>query len=328
MNTNRICVLATIAALLLIGGSVGAQEQTYSLAYKFVPGRTDVTQMTMTGTLPLQMTPGPEANIPPMGFDVSLNMNMTMSQLCSAVDAKGTAQLQTTIPMMATHTSMDVVNQKVDTLFKWENGQIEMSVNGTAQPPDENLKKLAGILGATLRMTMTPGGQTTADAETQKLLMSMMNANGGMTADLNRLNALTSQLPDHPVKVGDTWKVSDTGKLGDATLSGSSDLKLAAIETFEGARTARIEGEARLSIAGQMPATGGMGMPARVNITRSDIAIAFVNHFDLDRGLVLVSTMNLNQNMAMMISMGEGNQAVVLPATIENAQMTMETRHQ
>jgi hypothetical protein len=113
--------------------------------------------------------------------------------------------------------------------------------------------------------------------------------------------------------------------MGEATATGSSNLKLAAIETFEGVKTARIEGEARLSISGQMPPTSQMGMPGQTSMTRLDLAMTFVNRFDLDRGNMLASSMNLNQNMAMMISMGPADaQQIHIPATIENAQMTVE----
>jgi hypothetical protein len=156
----------------------------------------------------------------------------------------------------------------------------------------------------------------------------MMNMSGGMGIDMNRLSSLTSALPDHPVKVGDTWELTDSVQMGQASMTGNSNFKLTALEAFEGVQTARIEGQARLSINGQMPGTSPMGMPVQTNITRLDIAVAFVNHFDLAKGNVLLSSMNMNQNMAMMITMGEGPQAVHLPATIENAQLTMEVRRQ
>jgi len=94
-------------------------------------------------------------------------------------------------------------------------------------------------------------------------------------------------------------------------------------------RTARIEGQATMSMSGQMPGMSGpMGM--NFNITKMETNIAFVNHFDPAKGVMPLSQANLAQNMIMMLTMGGmgGGQAVNLPLTIENAQMTMEMRQQ
>jgi hypothetical protein len=203
-----------------------------------------------------------------------------------------------------------------------------MTVNGQAQPADDNQTKLVKMLGMTMKMVMTPTGKTTPEAETAQAFAAMMNMSGGMGMDLNRLSALTSALPDHPVKVGDTWSIADTGKLGEAAVVGSSDLKFVRLETIDGVNTARIEGTAKMSISGNMPASTPMGMPAQVNITRLDMNIVFVNHFDLDKGNLLSSKANICQSMAMMINLTQGQQAIHMPATIDNAQMTMEMKRQ
>ncbi|MEI6503782.1 MAG: DUF6263 family protein [Armatimonadota bacterium] len=319
--------LLAMSLLVCLTATVALAQDTYDLRYKFTPNQTDLYQITTSGTIPMDLTPGPEAGFPAMSMNMALNMTMLMSQLCTGVDNAGVGELETKYPGMTVHTTIQVPDQPIDMLMTWEKGVLTSAIGGQVQPADDNQKKMAAMLGAAMKMKMSPTGKTTPDAETQKLIAAMMNASGGMTIDSSRLNALTSGLPDHPVKIGDTWSLADTGQMGEAVITGSSNLKLTAIEVFEGVKTARIEGEARLSINGSTPQTSQMGMPVQTNITRLDLAMTFVNHFDLDRGNMVVSAMNLNQNMAMMISMGEGGaQQIHIPATIENAQMTVEVR--
>lgn len=321
----RTLPLVCLLACLLVGAA-HAQEAV-DLRYKFTAGETDTYQITTGGTIPLDLTPGPEAGIPPMTMDLALNMVMQMTQACTGVDDKGVGQLEMCYPTMTVQTKMQA-GEPIDMLMKWENGALTTTLNGQAQPVDENQKKMMALLASVMKMKMTPQGKTTLDPETEKIVQAMMSASGGMQMDFGKLNALTNALPDHPVKVGDTWTLEDSGQMGAATLTGTSTFKLAALEPFEGVPTARIEGEARMSINGQMPTATPVGMPVQTNITRLDIALAFVNHFDPARGKMLASDMNMNQNMAMMISMGApGGQMVHLPATIENAQMSVEFRH-
>lgn len=314
-----VCLLMVSAAL--------AQDDATTLRYKYTPGETLAYQSTMSGTIPMDLTPGPEAGIPAMGIDMTMDISMLSNQACKSVDEQGNGVIELTYPGSTFRTSVHAGDQPMEMVLTWDKGVLTNTVNGQAQPPDDNSKKLALILSTPIKMTISPTGKATPDAESAKLLSAMMNASGGMTMDLSRLSALTNGLPDHPVKVGDTWAVQDTAQMGGATIAGTSTLKLAALETFEGTKTARIEGEARLSITGQMPGSSPMGMPVQTNITRLDIAMTFVNHFDLARGNMLVSNMNICQNMAMVISMGQGGaQPVHIPATIENAQMTVEMR--
>ena len=324
MNTRLLFPLVC----LLIASVALAQDDTYNLRYKFTPNETLDYQITMSGTIPMDLTPGPEAGIPAMGIDIAMDISMLTSQACKAVDDQGQGAVEVTYPSSTFRTSVQTGDQPVEMLMTWEKGVLTNTVNGQVQPADENARKLAQMLGTPIEMTILPNGKSTVDPETAKLLSTMMTASGGMTMDVSRLSALTNGLPDKPVKIGDTWGIQDSVAMGGATLAGTSNLKLAAIETFEGVRTARIEGEARLSITGQMPGSSPMGIPVETNITRLDIAMTFVNHFDLDRGNLLLTSMNLCQNMAMMLSMGGQGaaQPVHIPATIENAQMTIEMR--
>lgn len=321
-------ILCCLALCLCLSAAV-AQEQPLLLRYKFTPGHTDTYQMTSTGTIPMDLTPGPEAGVPPMAMDMAVDMSLTMAQTVRSVAPDGSAQVEVRYPSMTIRTTLQPGGQPMEVLMTWDKGVLTNTINGQTQPADPNQQKMAQLLTAALKMTVTPTGKSTPDPETAKLMADLMSASGGMSMDFSRLSALTSALPEQPVKVGDTWSIQDTGAIGGANLAGSSNFKLAALEDFEGTLSARIEGEARLTLSGQMPPSAPMGIPVQTNITRLDLAMRFVNHFDLAKGNMLQTTMSLNQNMAMVISTGAaGGQQVHIPATIENAQMTIDVRRQ
>jgi len=322
-------VLAVAVVMLCVVALAAAQEQPILLRYKFTAGQTNVYTARATGTLPVNLNPGPEAGIPAMGFDTTVEMSLTMQNACKAVNPDGAAQVETTIPAMTVRLGIAVAEQPMDIVMKWENGKLTNSVNGQEQPLDENGQKLAQALAATFKYTVKPTGEQTPDAETIKLMNALYNASSFTGLDLSRLSALTSRLPDEAVAPGAVWKVEDEQANAQGGLSGKSEIKFAGYEDLQGVRTARLEGQATMSMHGQTPGTGGpMGMS--FNITKLETDIAFVNHFDPAKGVMPLSQANIAQNMIMLVSMGglAGGQAVNLPVTIENAQMTMEMRQQ
>jgi hypothetical protein len=324
---KRMVVLTVI--LLAAVSLAAAQDQPVVLNYKFTAGQTDTYATRTTGTLPINMTPGPEAGIPAMGFDTTLDMQMTTQNTCKSVTPDGSGVVEMRIPAMTIRLSIAVAEQPMDIIMKWENGALTSTLNGQQQPLDENGQKLAQALAATLRYTIKPTGEQTPDAETIKLLNALYNASSFTGLDLSRLSALTSRLPAEAVTPGATWQVEDEQTNPHGTIGGKSQLKFTGFEDLDGVRTARIEGQATMSMSGQMPGMSGpMGM--NFNITKMETNIAFVNHFDPAKGVMPLSQANLAQNMIMMLTMGGmgGGQAVNLPLTIENAQMTMEMRQQ
>ncbi|MEN6644163.1 MAG: hypothetical protein ABFE08_17125 [Armatimonadia bacterium] len=321
--------LSTLVVLLLALTATGvwAQDEAVTLRYKFVPGQTAELAMKGTGTMPMSITPGPEAGGANMAFDIIMDMTMDMMQKTASVDAQG-GHFEQTMPCMTIRTTMQVMGQPTEVVVSWKDGAVCTTVNGQVQPLDENMKKMQQMLSQTMKMTMDPLGKTTPDPETAKAMAAMFNPSGLGGVDFGKLGALTSALPEQAVKVGDTWELKDEAKLGEATMTGASTMKLAGFEVVEGRRMAKIEGQARLTAQGQMPGGAAMGMPVNVNITSLDVALAFVNHFDIEAGVVAVSEMNLCQNMQMMLTVpaAMAGQEMHIPASIENAQMTMETR--
>jgi len=324
--SGRLCMLMVLLVVLTVTG-VWAQEAPVTLRYKFVPGQTAALAMKGAGTMPMSITPGPEAGGANMAFDIIMDMNMDMMQKTASVDAEG-GHLENTMPTMTIRTTMQVMGQPTEVIVSWKDGAVSTTVNGQMQPLDENMKKMQQMLSQTLKMTMDPLGKTTPEPETAKAMASLFNPSGLGGVDFGKLGALTSALPEQPVKIGDTWEIKDEAKLGEATMAGTSTMKLAGFEVVEGRRMAKIEGQARLTAQGQMPGGAAMGMPVNVNVTSLDVAVAFLNHFDIEAGVVSLSEMNLCQNMQMMLTVPAtmAGQEMHIPAAIENAQMTMETR--
>lgn len=314
-------VLCLLAVLVL---SCAWAQEAVTLRYKFVPNRVDAMSMTGNGTIPMTINPGPEAGVPGMGMDIMMDMTMRSCQVCKSVDDKGVGSLETTIPLMAIHTTLQVADQPVEMMMKWEKGVLSNTVNGQSLPADENIQKLTQLLCVPMKSTQTPLGVVKPDSESTKMLASLFNQSGLNSLDWTQVGALTSALPENPVKVGDTWTIQSKLPTGQALLQGTSKFKLAAIENFEGAKVARIEGTATLMANGQMGATTPMGMPANINITNMNIVLNFVNRLDIAKGIIVTSDVNMVQNMDMMISMGAQNMHI--PASIENGQMTMQIR--
>jgi len=322
-------MLVVAAVTLSVVSLAMAQDQPILLRYKFVPGQTDTYALRATGTMPVNINPGPEAGIPAMGFDTTIELAMTMQNVCKALNPDGSGLVEMSIPTMTTRLAIDVAEQPMDIVMQWENGKLTSTLNGQVQPLDANGQKLAQALAATFRYNVKPTGEQTPDAETVKLMNALYNASSFTGLDLSRLSALTSRLPDAPVTPGATWTVQDDVSNPQGAMSGKSELKFVGYDDLEGVRTARIEGQATMSMSGQMPGMGGpMGM--NFNITKLETNISFVNHFDPVKGLTPLSQANLAQNMIMMMSMGGmgGGQNITFPMTIENAQMTLETRKQ
>jgi hypothetical protein len=318
------------AVLVLIGliSVAAAQNEPLLLRYKFTAGQTDTFVMRGTGTLPLSLNPGPEAMIPAMGFDVTMDMELTTKQVCRSVAADGSGVVEVTFPAMTVRAGMQVGDQPVETVLKWENGVLSTTVNGEAQPEDDNTRKLSQTLAATLTMTVKPTGEQTPDADTVKAMNELYSATLFTGLDMSRLSALTSRLPEGAVSPGATWTVEDTARNEQCTMSGRSSFKFTGLEDCGGTRAARIEGQATMTMNGQTTGTGNLGMSFSYNLTGLEINVSFVNHLDPVRGVTVLSQANMVQNMAMIISLVGvmGAQPVHLPASIENGQLSFEVR--
>lgn len=329
---GRNCLLACLSVLLLVTAGL-AQDEPVTLRYKhYTAGETVHFQVTASGVMPMtvDLTNAGEGQAGMLAMDMNITTDVLVDELCRSVDDQGVASVEMTIPQIISHNNFQQGGQPIDTVFEWKDGAITNAVNGTAVPETEEMRQAKALLSSALKMRVEPNGKTTPDADTVVLLEKLTNANGGMGGlDMGRMNAMTSMLPDHPVKVGDTWAYEDEAKAMGLNLKTTSTFKLAALEQFEGRRVARIEGHATLNSTGQADTPQAPAPTANTAIfTRIEVTTDFVNYFDLEKSCVVYSKMTMVQNMAMMITQPAkpGAAPVCLPATIDNGQMTSETR--
>ncbi len=327
-------MMRTLGAMLLCmtllsaGGGLWAQdEEPVLLQYKFIPDRTVEYETTGNGVMPMNLTLGPEAGNQTLAIDMTMDMRIGMKETCDEVLEDGNGKMLMALPLMVIQVNTAVADQAVDALVTWENNVLAVTVNGQPAPPDANVQKLEALLKDPIKLTMTPTGAAQLDPESLELLGQLNSMPmGGFTYSLNNL---TGGFSEEPVKPGDTWEVTITGEQTNGTLEGAGQSKLVGFEEIEGIRCARIEGEAQLKALKPL-ANAGMGPGVKSEITAMDIAVTFVNYFDPEAGHMVLSTLDMTQNMSMMVTTGgqDAAQPVQLPATIENGQMHMEMRYQ
>ena len=321
-----VSILAVASGLLSL--SPGWADEPLLLRYKFSAGSTTIYELTGNGVIPMTITLPPETGMKAMPLDTTMDLHLLLQQVCQSVDDHGAGHVDLSYLLMMIKTSMQVEDKPVDSVVTWENKELTITLNGQGLPQDENARKLTKLLASTLKLIISPLGQTKPDPETAKMMAELFSMSGMGGADFSKLSGLTGGLPDKPVKSGDTWKLEDTIEMGGAQFKGSSESKLVAVEDYAGLKCAHIEGEARLAATGKMAGGAPPGLPAQTNITSMDLAVKFTNYFDLRSGQMAATTMNLTENISMVISTGggQGHQAVQLPATIDNAQMHMEMK--
>jgi hypothetical protein len=324
----RLWQVLLCGLLLLVGAVALAQDDAaVLLQYKFVPGRTVVYEVTGNGTVPMSLTTGPEAGNQTIALDMAMDLRIGMKETCEGLDEEGKGKMVMSLPLMVIQVNTAVGDQAIASFTTWENNALSVTVNGQTIPPDANVQKLETLLKTPIRLTMSPAGAAKLDEETAKLLGDMLNNPlGGFSQSLN---ALTGGFSDQPVRPGETWKTALTGEQTNGALEGTADCTFAGFEDLGGVRCARIEGEAQVKSLKPLPniSMGGQGESA---ITAMGISMAFVNYFDPAAGHMVLSIMDMTQNMSMIVTVGGqgGAQGLQMPATIENSQMHMEMRHQ
>lgn len=318
-------VLGLLGVVALGAVALAADDEPLVLKYKFTAGQTRSYEVSGRGVMPMTINAGAEAGGMDIGLDLNLDLTAAYEQTCQAVDDKGVGTLQVKFPGLTMRMTMQAGPQAMDALINWEKDALGITFNGQPMPLDESAQKLQALLRTVLTMTLEPDGKSKLDPKSLEALgpmasMPMMGMSSGV-------NNLTAGFSPAPVKPGDTWQVGIKPEETGGTLEGSGDYKFVSYEEVEGVKCARIEGQARFRTT-QALNNVSTGMPGQMNISSMDIATNFINWFDPVAGEMVLSRLNMNQNMSMMIAMGGGGgvQMASFPATVENAQMSLEVR--
>jgi hypothetical protein len=318
-----LCVLLVMSVAVL---AAAQNDEPTLLQYKFAPGTTQHTEIVGTGSVPMNIQLGLDAGGQDMSMDIAMDLRLLQTQTCESVSDTGEATMVMKVPSMTVKSSIDVADQKIESLMTWENGQLAMTLNGQAQPlpADATVEQLGKILAGGIKSLVRPDGASRLDAENTKLMQSMTGFSMGLGASATSLMA---GFPKQPVKPGDTWTLELKPEEAGGFLAGTGDFKLEGYEDLEGVRCAKITGQARLhSLQPIISPSSAMGQASTIN--SMEINVEFTNYFDVAKGEMALTKMTLVQNLEMIITMGGqgGAQAMQIPASVQNSQMNMEVR--
>jgi hypothetical protein len=192
---TRLLILSALAVIALGGGAV-AQEEV-DLAFKFTPGDVMDYDITMSGSGGLR---APDGELAAMGLQGNLRLSITVAEALP----DGNARLQLLMP--SADIRVTVGPQRARLVYS--NGQIRWYSDGREQaPPDVDMSQ-APMLGVPLEFLASPKGQIL------DVLLPEIADLAGMGQMVPGLgppqfkNLGDPMFPDHPVKVGETWRRS------------------------------------------------------------------------------------------------------------------------
>lgn len=296
LRNPRRRLLLSAAAALLAAPSLCAQDQPpappapgggqgVKLAYKYRAGQVQRFRAGYTSDMSLTMD-GPAAGAGPI--PITVKMALRYSEKIAGVK-DGVATVVTKMDGLSMNTNAMGTSFAV----KMANGKTTMSMNGQPVKPGSPLAAALPKMTAA-RMSMTAQRDALGNEKRMQSGPEMDQYFGGGT------NAATVQLPDHPVKVGDTWETTMKTKPaipgspgGGASAVPEMEIKLTntlkGLETKNGKQFAIIETVG----TGSLPAGAG-GALQELNQN-----MAGTTRFDVGRGAVVSGQYSLDMGMKM-----------------------------
>ena len=312
-------LLGVLAAVVIGAAAMAQDDQPVLLQYKFTPGQTARFEMTANGTEPrTEVDPNAQA----VAMDTNLDLRMVMTHTCKKITEEGLAAILTRFPEMLVKTTMPMQNN--DTVLTWEKGALQVQFNGQPVTDDYIIELLKPLFGAGIKTLMKPSGATKMDPETAKRLLSWSSLGmGGMQI---AMNGLIGAFPDHPVKPGDSWTVELKPEQTGGMLAGTAEYKLEGYEDVDGARCAKVTGQARFKNVQPVQPVGGVEVVGSATVTAIDITVDFTSYFDPVLGDLAKMKMNVGQNAEMTRTLLgiHGEPAIQVPGCSVNSQIQME----
>jgi hypothetical protein len=223
---------AILAAALVIPGLVGAAilaaaspQEAVTLIYKFTPGT----------PLSYKTTGSNVQNIDAMGQTMT---NETASGMDFTLMSKGLKD------------GNHLLGLKID--------NMTLSING---PQGGVTPNLSGIIGKSVDIVLSPRGETVDVSGAAALSIDM--GEGGVRDMTSDFQGLFDTLPDHAVKIGDSWpsqkKITQKSTAGDVNIVLAIANTLDGFETIDGRSCARIKANINGTMSGALN-QGGMAL--------------------------------------------------------------------
>jgi hypothetical protein len=282
--------LAAAIAFVSATMPIGASPQDATLAYKWTKGETLRYRLTQATDTTLSGFPGGTS-------DVTLHqvLNQAFTLTVEDVAADGAVSLNQVFESM---------RMEIDT----PGGKVVIdsaAPSANAAPPEQIAHKIfASLIGATLKVTLTPSGRVQKTEGFDRVIDNMtksMPADPAAAAAMRQLKASLGdapmsavfsqgfpEVPQRPVQPGDTWSVTAAvpnplfGSINSSTemTFGSSD-----------GRTAKLLSKLKMERDPKVeaPATAMMGMKADMGTSTGDGEMAF----DIQSGRLRTATINL-----------------------------------
>lgn len=331
---RRVLLLTTVAALMacLCATALAADDQAVLLRYKFAPDQEITQSIKGTGTIPMVIDL-PEGQGEQAGgqqtIETAIEMDMEMVQKCDKVLEDGAGHLTMTVPVMINETTTKIGEKSTFSVMSWEDGEFVLTADGK-QVDAPQVEQMMSAFANGYKVTMKPNGEVKMDEETQDELSGLLKLSGLGGVDFTKLSAVSSRLPDAPVKPGDTWKNELKVPVGEAEIALATEMKYVGMEEVNKVPCARLEGKVSMSTTGELPAGKQAATPVEMKIEAMAIDMDVVSFFDPAAGFVRKSTIEMTQNMDITIKApaGPNNAVTDLPAVIEDGKMHIEVEAQ
>jgi hypothetical protein len=188
MKTRALigCCL-TLALLSLCGAQ--AEDQMVTLRFKHTPGQAHKFRFGMKS----DMTMTPEGGAGgPGALPVGMKSTAIFTEKVKSVEGDSASLIVTPLSMILDNSVMGM-----SIAVKMEGGKLTM--NGQEVGPDSPMAPLAGML-------------SNKPVEVRRGALGAVTPGPGVTSLNQMLNSsFLFQLPDHPVKIGDSWETSESG---------------------------------------------------------------------------------------------------------------------
>jgi len=348
-----VVILALCCSVVL-----SQDEEAALLRYKFEPGQVWQAFDIIKGNMPMAQEFIPGDNVPaematnmPAGTTLNTTMDMTMIRLMTvnAVDENGVAAISMTIVSMLGNNTITTGDTTISIRMEFDNGTLTTSGPGNQQMPSQQLAMLEKLLNTQFNCTMDPLGGMEFGKSYEKLFGGMMGmmGMGNMNIDYRQLSRAAMGLPEHPVKIGDTWHNNYTAPAQSSQVVAiSSQMTLVGISgpILEGGRlegehrVAHIKGTSYMKMAGlkmepdKLPMMGAMIQGMQMNIDMLQATSNMDLNMDLDLGQMTKASVDTTLNMAQSIFMdlgamsgGEQQGTMEIKTTIRNAKIHQES---